>query len=462
MALCPDVGPSRLLALTDAAACARSLTTDPRIELARAGRLVYDETAGTRCIAAMSTTCANDRAIRGATTDLGLEPCRGVFAPVRPLAWGEACITHDECGDGGRCVETAACGAGRVCAPRLRNQDPCIEDRDCQPVHAGDPMFCAHLAAESLCVRDFGDGIPVGEGEQCGSLGVGISGGDAHSNVVVCAAGLACVLTPTGSRCVRPVARGGTCGAGTPCEAGSACVGGVCAAPSIVGPGGACDPSRDACGDGLVCAGGACGAIVALEGEACTSRPCGTGLVCQAGACARAGSPLGGACAGDGDCAVGSCDAGTCSRVDPCITGTVVPINCAMGWPEDPFSSLRLHCDPTAGASLRLVVTAGAHACDAALDVPRLELTGFGVPPEGAFTAWYEDSSIDQGDARFCLGPSECSPIEGARWHVDAYRAGVDQPAGFAVGCRDDRGLIVTASGSLSPIWCGPTALSCP
>lgn len=158
-------------------------------------------------------------------------------------------------------------------------------------------------------------------------------------------------------------------------------------------------------------------------------------------------------CASGAECT----DAGARGPAD--ASGSAPPeiVECAAAFPDAVFATARLACGPDGEPALRLVLTVEPHGCDDALEVPRVELIGLGLPAPHEFRAWYEDATYDQGDARFCVG-GECRAVGDARWQVEEYVPGGISPAGWAVLCADG-GTLVWGAGNAR--WCGPVVPAC-
>ncbi len=107
---------------------------------------------------------------------------------------------------------------------------------------------------------------------------------------------------------------GESCGGNDPCVLGATCHNQVCAAPSYVGVGDACD-FADACPYAAACAAGVCQATVEL-GESC-----GADVECDSGFCDGTSTtctalvPQGGACQRSAQCQTKACDNGLCTSV---------------------------------------------------------------------------------------------------------------------------------------------------
>ncbi len=222
------------------------------------------------------------------------------------------------------CADGLRCGFGRCFAPGTPD---CVDDSDCDAdeVCAGTSDCSRKCTARGaigdgcgVCDSDCEAGccpsdVGCGPGLECTILS---EGGDCQSGVCApnqcqdddgCDAGTFCVSVDCGHAC-RPAAGegelcagGGECGVSDqPCAEGLECAGGdrgglVCIPPRDAG--GACvdlaPAENDGCIDGLHCAFGICGDLIACD----SSHPCPEGQGCGDGICHER------ACASDVDCA---------------------------------------------------------------------------------------------------------------------------------------------------------------
>jgi hypothetical protein len=271
--------------------------------------------------------------------------------PANPCDVGSlACSPASACTDTGVPKgDGTACGAGLACLSGTCSA--CVAGTACTPANPCDLGSLACSPA-SVCTDT---GVPKSDGTACGSGLACVSG-----TCGACVAGTGCVPAnpcKVGSLACSPapactdtgvsLADGSACGAGLACVSGTcgACVAGsdcVPANPCNVGaltcsPVPACAdtgvPRSDgtACGAGLACLSGTCGACVA--GAACLpANPCDVGsLVCSpAPACADTGVPKsdGTACGAGLACVSGTCGAcvagAACLPANPCDVGSLV------------------------------------------------------------------------------------------------------------------------------------------
>ncbi|MFO0683186.1 MAG: hypothetical protein U0234_14105 [Sandaracinus sp.] len=271
--------------LAEGASCTSDLACTPPLHCAIGG-------AGGVCTALGASgdpcTSAND-------CEVGLV-CEGAHCQPQPTDCSSAA-----------CGSHSACGGPRACAPRVPVGGACVEDRACEPtayceggVCVARPVDGEACARGTVCAPGLGcdgdggtcrplptldapcafgetglvcaDGFACRDDNTCGPLpteGMNCAAG------TMCAAGLGCDFTPSGSVCIVPRTEGGACESDRSCAAAFHC-----------GPAGTCTadlPDGSPCSLGNECV-GVCG-LDAGGGLSCRAAPdagdpCGTSDEC--------------------------------------------------------------------------------------------------------------------------------------------------------------------------------------
>lgn len=212
--------------------------------------------------------CASPPALCESSATCGAASFCGLFPPSICRAAGSSgarCAESRECGAPLVCVRAELFGPGR-CAPLPRLGEPCSgeceDDLRCFFV-AGDSSHATcqpALAAGTGCGRDTIQSLPCATGLSCvaGVCGPPPGLDEDCTTDGLCAAGLVCLASDRGRRCAPIVAEGGACTRDEACEGprgrtGLACIGGVCARPTLAAAGEACTFVGAGCAPGSDC-----------------------------------------------------------------------------------------------------------------------------------------------------------------------------------------------------------------